>query len=63
MELDWSYAKKSNPQAGRQRGRPKMCWKRSLDIATKSVRLTWKELKLVAKDRSLKKSSGGPMFH
>ena len=43
--LEW------NPQGSRQRGRPKMSWKGSLDIEIKNFRLTWKELKVVAKDR------------
>ena len=49
MELDWSYAKKTVlrtmlPSFG------KMSWKISLDIEIENARLTWKQLKVVAKD-------------
>ena len=43
--LDW------NPQGSRRQGRPKMTWRRSIDVEVKSTGFSWKEIKMLARNR------------
>ena len=50
-----SLAKESlfwTPEGKRQRGRPRITWRRSAEKELKSMHLTWNEIRKVAQDRS-----------
>ena len=40
------------PEGKRQRGRPRITWRRSAEKELKSMHLTWNEIQKVAQDRS-----------
>ena len=61
--MDWHVLRKDSgdvakeslfwtPEGKRQRGRPRITWRRSAEKELKSMHLTWNEIRKVAQDRS-----------